>query len=372
MRIPLSCRTRWELIATITAPTVNTRYELPSQGGNLPMDRFIHALQIRARFRVTMPASGMPSATNIDAPFSMINRVVVSGFHKLRGTREEIINLRGADLYNLSMLYCSVGGFTTHTSATISRTASATNDIDFTLYLPFTPLKMPAFKGDEYALDAPNYDNLKLEIFWADEPNLFTVGGSACTFSAFGMVGGAPRITVSGQFYQAGLSLFRGFVPARVYRYFSEVTGSLMTTTSTGVRLFNLPRGHRLRSIMLKAGVKAATSSGNDAFLSTSDTALGNIKVFRGLNKSIRDYMDVRDIQQEIISRYAIRAPIGHGLIDFVPFGMDEEVLDLRGLVAGATGDVDCFIQADVAGAASQGAVAVWEEWRHAYQLGGR
>jgi len=367
MRLNLQARNRWEQIAVINAASTNTKYELPTQGGNLPMDRFIHSLHLRVRLRVTIPSASGPTAINADAPYSLVDHVVVSGFHRLRGQREEIVNLRGPELYQLAKIYGQAAPYSV--PASLSITASATNDIDFYLPILFTPGKMPAFKQDEWALDAPNYDSLKLEVYWGDEASIFTKGTNASTFSAYGSSSGSPEIRVYGKFYQAGLNLFRGFVPGRVFRYFTELTGSAMTTTATGVRLFNLPRGWRLRGIMLKAGVKASTTSGNNAYLSLTDTALANLNVYRGLNKSVRLYRDLIDMRQDLAGPYDNTLPSGYGLIDFVQYGMDEEILDLRGLIAGPTGDVDCFVQGDVTGATNQAALAVWEEWRYAAQV---
>ena len=56
-------------------------------------------------------------------------------------------------------------------------------------------------------------------------------------------------------------------------------------------------------------------------------------------------------------------------MFDFVPFGYREEILDLRGLTSGPTGDTDVYIQGDVSGASGRALVAVWEEWRYSPQL---
>lgn len=384
MRLPLTARTRFEPIADITATTQNAVYNLPTQGGTLPMDRFIHSLLLRVRLRMTMPGANPPSSIHADAPYSLINRVVVSGRHRIRNQQEEFINLRGPELFQLAHFYQGHEPYTSPGREYLSISASATNDIDFFLPVPFTPLKVPGGVQDEYALDAPNYDNLKLDIYWGDPAQCFALGSGTVTFSAFGSSSGNPQIRVYGRFYQAGPSLFKGFVPGRVFRTYTEVTGSPMTTTANSVRLATVPKGYRLRGVMIKAGVRGSATSGNDTYASVSDSILSEITFMRGLNKSIRLYHDLIDAREEIVERYGatpwarraglsdtmpVQRPVGHGLIDFVPFGYPDEILDLRGLTAGPTGDTDVYIQANVAGAANQGAVFVWEEWRYGAAL---
>ena len=116
---------------------------------------------------------------------------------------------------------------------------------------------------------------------------------------------------------------------------------------------------------MLKTGVKAVVTAGNNAYLTLSDTILQNIKIMRGLNKQVRFFSDVYNIQAESMTDHHQQPAAGYSLIDFAPHGMADEVLDLRGLIVGATGDVDTSIQADVTGAAAQAALIAWEEWRY-------
>jgi hypothetical protein len=96
---------------------------------------------------------------------------------------------------------------------------------------------------------------------------------------------------------------------------------------------------------------------------------VSNIYLLRGTNKAIRYVRDLVDLRQEVAERYSIQGASGYGLLDFVPFGYREEILDLRGLTSGPTGDTDVYIQGDVSGASSRALVAVWEEWRYSPQL---
>jgi len=384
MRTPFfNTDSRFEPIGDIVIPPgllVAQEFRLPSQNGNLPMDRFIHSLQLDVQLRLTN-AVAAETAINVDAPWSIINRVVVEGYHRVRNQNETFIDLRGPDLHHLMKYYIGGELFNRSTSP-LGIVLANTNDICFSLPIPFVPLLVPSHVAAGYLLDAPNYDQLRLRIFLGDLNNLFTTGvGSTETVGPYlGNAALPARIRVSGYFAQAGASMFKGFVPGRLWRYQNEVLGATMTTTANQTRLFNVPKGNRIRSVMLKTGVKAVTTAGCDAFLTVGDFILNQIRFNRGLNRVVRSYTDFlvghgeqvymkRMSQGDFAGAAAAPAVIyptqqGHLLMDWSPKGHLNDVLDLRGLVAGATGDVDTFIDANVVGVAGQAAVAVWEELR--------
>lgn len=400
MRLPLTALTRFERIGVINAAAVNTAYQLPTQGGNLPMDRFIESLRLKVSFRLTNTIAAI-TAEHADMPFSLIERVVVSGFHRVRGTREEFINVRGADLAELNRCYTSVrhtdGSLVGGTSEVypgairaldhrMTWAINAVNDVVFYLDIPFIPLGMPLWKQAEYLLDAPNYDQLQLTVYWADALQLVVAAGATLALTAFGAVAGNPQIVVSGRFAQAGPSLFRGFVPGRVWRYFQEIVGAPMVAIANQQRLFNIPRGNRIRSILLKVGQKVAVTSGNNVYgalgwpgglfvvagppdsgLPMSQYVLtpNNLTVFRGTNKINRLYDNFDDVGEETVRAYGTKPRKGYALIDYCEHGIEDEIFDLRALIAGPTGDVDCFIQADIpAAVALTSALVLYEEWR--------
>ena len=384
MKTPLfNTDSRFEPIGDMVIPPgllTPMELRLPSQNGNLPMDRFMHSLQLDVQLRLTN-AVAAEGAVNVDAPYSIINRIVVEGFHRIRNQPEAFIDLRGPDLWHWLKFYQGTDGFDQSTTP-LGIVLNNTNDICFSIQVPFAPLNISPLVASGYLLDAPNYDQLRLRVFLGDLNNLFTTGaGSTETVGPYlGNVAFPARIRVSGYFAQAGAGLFRGFVPGRVWRYSSEVLGPTMTVTANGVRLFNVPKGGRLRAVMLKTGVKAATTGGLDAFLTVGDLILSQIRFNRGLNKPVRSYNDFlaahgEEVYMKRMNQGAFAgaagAPAtiypttqGYMLMDFCPKGHLNDILDLRGLVAGSTGDVDTYIDANVLGAANQAAVAVWEEFR--------
>jgi len=355
---------RREHIADITLSNVNTEYTLPTQGGQIPSDRFLHSLLLTFEGRMTNPASGGPTDRLADAPFSIIDRITVEGYHRLRQTQEKFIDVRAVDLRNLNGIYRGLLPYSTHESGDLSVTASATNDVRFVIPVPFVPLGLPVSQQANWLLDAPNYDSLKLTVKYADTQSVFSGATTNPTLSAYGSATGDPSLRVDGIFAQAGPSAFRGFLPRRLWRWFSENTSDL-TATSNAVRLFNLPRGYFIRGILVKTGVKATgVTAGNDAYNTLSDTILSEVKLFRGINKAIRHWPLYVTMADDTEFAYGIRPATGYKLIDFAPNKHDGEVLDTRGLIAGPTGDIDLYLQGDVAGSANQAALVMYEEWR--------
>jgi hypothetical protein len=363
--MPISAIARHEWIADISIPTLNTRYMLPS--GNIPNDRFMYSMRLQFEGRMTNPGNThQPTAVLADAPYSLIDLVTISGTHRPRNNREDFIIARGADLFEWNKVYLGTGANQISTPATLSASASATNDVRFIIDIPFTPLVVPARERLAYLLDTPNYDQLQLFINFADAASVFVLGDQAVTFSAYGSATGNPRIRVSGTFAMGGAGRFANFVPGRVFRQYNEIVSGDIVAGATASRLFNLNRGYRIRSALLKTGVKsAAVTSGNNAYLSRSSTILTNIKVVQGLNKQIRFWADQFALQADSGFAYSSLPDAGYTLIDFANQGLLGESLRTQGLVAGPTGDVDLFIQADIAGDSAQGALILPEELRY-------
>jgi hypothetical protein len=372
---PFSASSRQEFIADITLTTVDTLYTLPTNGGLIPNDRFMYALWLWFEGRITNNAANNPTGVQADAPFSLIELITVSGFHRVRSVNEPFINLRGAELYNLIRIMSGQIPYVVPNSqgapvftVSLATGANATNDIRFGLMLPFTPMRIPLNTQTGWLLDAPNYDQLKLQVSYSDDNSVFTYGAThgASAYSAFGGATGSPRVRVEGQFALLNQSA-SGFIPARTWRYFQEnTTGDITGSgTITGSRQYNIPRGNKVRAVLLKTGVKGTTvTAGFNAYNTLSDSIFSNIKVQRGLNKTIRFYSDYLKIQNETAHSYGVFPRSGYALIDFAQRGRLEEALDTVGMVAGPSGDTDLFVQADVAGAANQGALFLIEELR--------
>lgn len=366
---PITCIAREEFIADIVLATPNTVFQLPTNGGLIPNDRFLFALALQFEGRITNNAGpNNPTGVQADAPFSLLENIRVEGYHRVRQQRERFIDLRGADLRELTRDYYSNSPYSSQTSASLVLTANSTNDIRFILDIPFTPLNLPPHQQVGYLLDAPNYDQLQLSVQFADDRSVFT-GGTAGTITAFGSATGLPRVRVHGLFALAGLQKFSGFVPARTWRYHQEVVSGDIITGNSNSRLFNnIPKGYRIRSGLLKTGVKAsgalAATAGNNVYNTYQTGILQNIKWMLGINRPLRYYTDAFALMMETQRTYSIQPTPGYGLIDFAPHGHLWEALDTSATIAGASGDTDVYLQSDITGGANQAALLLYEEIR--------
>lgn len=347
----------------------NNSVNIPTNNnGLLPNDYFLYALRLKIAFRVTNPASGGPTAVLADAPFSYINEVRVSGTHRLRGTQEPFFTVRGSDLNELVREYTGrqpyfsilVNGAA---ATALSLAASATNDVEFILHCPFTPMQISPVQQVGWLLDAPNYYNLKLEVITGDANSLFSGQTTQPVFTAYGSNSNSPTCDLTLEQSSTGSSVFGGFVPARLWRYYYENTSNVMTQNGNNARLASIPTGQRIRNILLKTGVKATgVTAGKDAYASTSWGILTSINFNKGTNKVINAWIDQIDLLEQSASVYKLTPSVGYDLIDFVHHGDQGGALNLTTAINGPTGDVDTYLSANVTGAANQAALLLYEE----------
>lgn len=361
MNVPITAFSRAEFIDTIPFVS-NSTQTLPTNGGLLPNDRFMSFLILEFRGRLTMPASTGPSAVRAESMAGLIERVTVEGFHKIRRQQEKFIDMRGADL-ELSQRIYSPGAFIK--TPTLSVTADATNDMIFQIMVPFTPQRLPVAVQAGYLLDCPNYESLKLSVQWGDFKSIVVPGSTAATWSAYGSASGSPELRVTGGF-AIQPARFANFVPGRLWRYFQEVTGSIPTTTTSGARLFDIPRGFDIRAVTMKTGTKATdATAGNNAYQTLSEY-LADIRINLGLGKYIRRYKDNNAVYADLVTSWNLSSKItGYTTLDFAQNGAPGEVLATRPLISGPTGNVDLYVQGDVTGASNQAIVFGIEEWRY-------
>ena len=366
------CIDRQELIADIPINATNTIYALPTNGGLIPNDRYMFGLLLTVEGRMTNPVANGPIGVNAGGVLNLIENLTVQGTHRIRGQNEQFINLRGVDLFNLvraqdgfhPMLYPSSVGWPAWTQV-LTPINEQFNDFRYHLWLPFIPMNTPSNAQMGYLLDAPNYDSLKLSLQFGDATSVFTGQTTQPTFSAYGSAAGNPRVRVEGQFALGG-NFVQGYVPARTWRYFVENTsGDIVSANAPNSRQYNIPRGNKIRSIYVKTGVRqTGQTAGLNPYATMSDDVFANIKIQRGLNKSIRFYPAQRSIKHETNEAYKIWPADGVQLIDFAKRGRLIESLDTVGLIAGPSGDTDVYLQADVTGGANFGSLFLVEEIR--------
>ena len=367
---------RFEFVTDIALPTINVAVQPATQGGQLPNDRFMFGLLLQYQGRIANNAGpNNPTGVQADAPYGLIEKIHIEGYHRVRGQQEPFYDVRGSDARQLNQIYTAHAPLVQpavfngpYMAQNLSLNASANNDIRFSFGLPFTMDALPIRQQASWLLDAPNYDRLQMTINNADDRSVFT-GGMAGTFTAINSGAGNPILRV-GAFFAMQKQQWTGFVPGRIFRYFQEVVGGDFTNNLTGAREYNFPRGYRIRSLLIKTGIKATNATaGNNVYASLSDTILANIKVNRGINKIIRFYPDCFMLKEEVAQNYGLRPDTGYHLIDFVPNGAQSELLDSTGLVAGPSGDTDLFITTDITGAANQAALFLIQEARFLSQV---
>lgn len=352
--MPVTTLSRQEFLADISF-SPNTVATLPTQGGNLPLTRWLYGIMLEWEGRTTNPGTGNPTGVKADAPYSILERVTIEGYNRVDNRDYQLIDLRGADLREyysnqLGVSFLSI-------PATLNTAANATNDIRFVIPVIFPPLRVAPALQASYLLDAPNFDSLILRVVFGDASSIFNLGSGSVSFSGFGSSTGSPRLRVSALYAMGGPTRFAGFRPGRVFRTFREVTTPVQST-ATAVRQVNIPVEYEIRSIMIKTGVKStAVTAGLNAFASLSDTIYQNIVVYRGTGVRNRWYADFDLLKQEDLMISNRLQPTGYATIDWSPRGLDE-LLDVRGLTEG-----EVYIEADVTGAANQAAVFVFERW---------
>lgn len=358
-RRPLRTMDRPEFIAQVSLDNLNKTYTLPTNGGQLPNDRFMSGILLTFKGRMTNPGSGNPTAVLAEGLFGLVDKIRVSGYHRPSSADLEIINMSGGSIRAMDAVYSGTSLEVTPSSLSVS--ASATNDFVFSLYVPFIPRSVHPRDAGALLLDAPNWSRLALEIKWADHNSVFSGHSSAVTFSAYGSTTGSPTCDVSG-YFALEPGRFQGFLPGRLRRYEIPFAANL-TTTATGVRLVDLPRGYMVRASWLKVGVTATgATSGNRAFATLSDSILTQVKVNRGLNRMIAQYASSAEWRYHAAQAFRAYPPAGYVPIDWVRRGSMAEIIDLRNAVQGPQGDVDFFVEANVSGAANQSGLVIMEE----------
>jgi hypothetical protein len=361
---------RADYLGSVTIDTLNKVYQTPGNGGLLPNDYFLYGMFFVLEGRMTNPEANGPTGVNADGVLNLIENISVQGYHRVRGQNENFINIRGVDLIARSIVQGGYkpyvvpsDGWPSFTQA-LSVNPGEANDFRIAFYLPFVPNNIPTRSQLGWLLDAPNYDRLQINIQIGDGTSVFNGQTTQPTFTAFGSATGSPVLKVTRQMCLGGAAIQR-LVPGRMWLYFSEnTTGDVLAVTQNS-RQFNIPRGNKIRSIMIKSGLKqTGVTTGNNPYASLSDDIITNPKVYRGTNKPIKIYPDFRHIKFETQQALGIYPHQGYAVLDWAIRGHLSEVLDTVGLVAGASGDTDLYFGADIAGAANTGVLYLTEELR--------
>ncbi len=357
-----------------------------AQNYALPNDRYYFGIRFEVEGRFTNPAANGPTGILPDGIFGLIEQVTIRGRHRIRKQQEDFVVLRGADLRELSAIYAGRAPGVTYldngaSANALSIVANHTNDFRYFFDIIFPPEALPPAQQMDYILDAPNYDNLQLIIQWADHNNVFSGQTVAVPLTAYGSAAGVPQCRIHGLFTQAGMpgsSVLDGFVPGRVFRTFFELTNGDIVNGKVASRLYDIARGYRVRSLLVKTGTKSAAVTGNNnAYATLVNTILSNIYIMRGTNRQIRKWTSYMALREAAAAAYQFTPDNGYALIDFAKKGNVRDAADTRNMVNGPSGDIAFFLQSDVAAGANQAALFVTQEIRSfprypAVKVGGR
>jgi hypothetical protein len=99
------------------------------------------------------------------------------------------------------------------------------------------------------------------------------------------------------------------------------------------------------------------------AYASLNDN-IANINVMRGLNNTVR-YFRRPSVQRAQWSTFRdLVPPVGYTIIDFALTSLLGESFNARDLIAGPSGSVDFYLQADVTGTSNQALTVLIDEVR--------
>ena len=326
-----------------------------AKGGVLETDRDLAGVLLEVDGRLAVGVADA-LAEYADSPYSLVQKVRVSGTSKKRRVKETFFELEGSIIRERALHYSGRAPYST------GALAVAQGDKDFRFMLPvwFIPEGIPISIASQYVIPSADYDSLILEVDCGDGLAVLNPDTTTTyTFSAFGSAAGSPRIRVHGIYAQWG-SGGRGFEPGLIWKSSKENVSADLAASQQNFRIMNLLTGHLLRSLMVKAGVVSTTTTAKQrAYASLSNTILSELKLNTGTNKLARYFADFLTLREYAAQLARVAATDGYGLLDFCGLG------DLStAFPEPANADADFYLKADVVGAASQAVTLAFDEIR--------
>jgi hypothetical protein len=306
----MSLRNRTEFVADILDPIVysGTGVGSPSEVGlvnRIPLDKPLFGALLEVRYRVV--TTGAVGNVNAEGALNFIQRVRVVGTHKRFGTRE-IVNLRGASLYELEKKY-SFGMATPLVSnlpAAGASFAAATYDINFGLLVPFVPRGIPKLQQMMFLVRNDEWATFDIYVTFGDITAIGVSPQTTGVFTDFGSASGVPRVRVS--VIRSILGEARGLIqPAVFRRQFLPLTTVLTSATFTDSAIQDLDVGFKVNGYLVKTGINTTTSTGGIlSFSSLSDAIITRPKVKL-------DNVVIKDAVSQITSRSYSNMEFGFG-----------------------------------------------------------
>ena len=340
---------RWEKITSATWAVNKTNKFV--KNSDFDPSRVLRSIMINVRGQVIV---GVADATGVlaDNIGNIIEQIRMYGSHGGRGTTDNFLQVRGADIKESGNIFAGIKIFDASTTLAV---AQATYQVNFNILIDFPPKGHRLEEQIGYLLDVPNWNSLNLEIQFGDGNSLWNPAGTT-TFTWSNQT-----VSLLGRYAQEK-GKFAGFGFGLVYRTAEENATSDLTTSATAKNLYQFDNKGKIRSVLLKTGTKATTvTSPNNAYATLSDTILSNIRVVQVPSQKFREFGYFTDLKAVNSAIYRYNPATGYALLDFVGDGLSFETLDPSAIKTGKAGDTNIWLQADVSGASAQ-ALATMQE----------
>jgi hypothetical protein len=356
MARPVTTLNRWEKIST-KAWGVNSTVRFTKQA-DLDPGRVLRSLLINVVGSCTL-ATNPATAVLGDNVGAILEQIRMFGSHLKRGTTDNFLQMRGADLKEAINDYNGVAVFD---NSAVRAVGIAAYLVDFNLLIDFPPARAQVREQVGYLMDVPNWSQLELDLQFGDEKSLWNLGTAVPTWTG-------QTVNILGRYAQEP-GKFDGFGFGLIYRTFNEDTSSNLASNQANKNLYQLDNKGRIRSLLLKTGVKSlTTTAGNNAYASLSDSILSDIKLLQVPSQKFREFYRFNDIKAISGALKYLNPATGYALLDLTGDQLLFEMLRPSALATGEAKDTNLWLQASVVGAANQGLVVVQESAYYADRI---
>lgn len=324
----MSLRSRPEYVADIPmslAGIAATGVIAPQEVGlvnRIPLDKPLFGMMLETGYRFTTGGTA-PGIMQAEGPQNFIQRVRVVGTHKRFGTRE-LVNLRGATLYELERKY-TFGNYmplvTDTTAWPATGVAPAIGTVygsNFNLYVPFVPRGIPKLQQMLFLVRNDEWSTFDVYVTFGDATSIAKfVGGQVVTFFGFGAAAGTPKVRLS--VIRSILGEARGLIqPAIFRRQFLPLSSVLTSAALTDSALQDLDVGFKVCSYLVKTGTQEITTTGGvNAYATLTDAIITRCKLKLD-NVVIKDAISPLQARSYSASEHGAPVAIGYFPLDFL------------------------------------------------------
>lgn len=245
----------------------------------IPLDKPLVGLLMQVELRAGVTAAG--GAVNAEAAFNFLQRVQVTGTHKVYGTRD-LVNLTGATLATLAQKAAFGTGvqLVSNLPAAGAALAIANYDIRYCIYIPLVPPSVPGLQESAFVVRNDEWSTFNVFATLGDVSAIAAIaGGQAMTFTAFGSAAGVPRVRLS--VVRTILGEGRTLVsPALLRQQFLPLNTALTAANLVDAPIQDLTTGFKNLDYLIKTGTaQPAVSAGINAYANLLDTIITRSKL---------------------------------------------------------------------------------------------